>query len=44
MATKNLKPMLEFEFLEQSFLEIERAFDLWLIIEYEALEIIKEVA
>ena len=37
--------MEEIKFFEQAFLEIERAFDLWSIIEYEALEVvIKEVA
>lgn len=36
--------MEEIEFLEQAFLEIERAFDLWSILEYEDLEVIKEVA
>jgi hypothetical protein len=36
--------MKEFEFLEKSFLEIDRAFDYWLMIEYEVIEEIKEVA
>jgi hypothetical protein len=36
--------MEEIEFLEQSFLEIDRAFSLLSIMEYEALEVIKEVA
>jgi len=36
--------MEEIEFLEQAFLEIERAFNLLTIMEYEALEVIKEVA
>jgi hypothetical protein len=36
--------MTEIEFLEKSFLEIDIAFDYWLMIEYEGIEEIKEVA
>lgn len=36
--------MREFEFFEKSFLEIDRAFDYWSMIEYEEMEGIKEVA
>ncbi len=36
--------MKEFEFLEKSFLEIDRPFDYWSIIEYELIEEMKEVA
>ena len=36
--------MTEFEFLEKSFLEIDRAFDYWSMLEYELIEEIKEVA
>ena len=36
--------MREFEFFEKSFLEIDRPFDYWLTIEYNAVEKIKEVA
>ena len=36
--------MYEFEFYEKAFLEIDRAFDFWSILEYEAIENIKEVA
>ena len=36
--------MSEFEFYEKVFLEIDRAFDYWSMIEYEIIEEIKEVA
>jgi len=36
--------MSEFEFLQKSFLEIDRAFDYWSMIEYERIDDVKEVA
>jgi hypothetical protein len=36
--------MTEIEFLEKSFLEIDFAFDFWLMIDYPVIEKIKEVA
>ena len=36
--------MTEIEFFKKSFLEIDRAFDYWSVIEYEVVEEVKEVA